>query len=152
MTNCGNPKCNHPQENHVKSICDGAIDCMCEEFIVPELAAFAAEVEVHKAKRWGLHERCKYILEKIPPSRNAGEGSFPKIYLEIWHGVKIRAKIADCTIINTKLDKELPLKDSINREKRRVKQLNPSLRTYSAKVLLHQSAIWEALMEMSAEV
>lgn len=151
MTSCGNPKCNHPLENHVKSICDGDLMCMCEKFIEPVLAAFAAEIEVHKAKRWGIYERCEYILKKIPPSRNAGEGSFPRIYKEIWHGVKIRANVADCTIINTKLDNELPLNDSINREKRRAKQLNPSLATYDGKVLKHQAAIWIALNEMAIE-
>ena len=148
MTNCGNPKCNHPEENHVKSICDGDISCMCEKFVEPVLAAFAAEIEVHKAKRWNYFDKCKYILEKIPQTRNAGEKTFYKIYIEIWYGFKIR-------VSGTSLNKEewdrLPNQDTVNREKRRVKQINPSLATYSGKVLLHQSAIFQALMEMALE-
>jgi len=149
MTLCGNPKCNHPEENHVKSICDGDITCFCEKFVEPVLAAFAVEIEVHKAKRWGYFDRCKYILEKIPQTRNAGEKTFYKIYIEIWYGFKIRVT---GTSLNTEEWKRLPNQDSINREKRRVKKLNPSLATYSPKVMMHQTAIWEALMEMSAEI
>ena len=143
---CGNPKCNHDQQNHIKSICDGAIDCMCEQFVQPVLAAFAAEVEVCKAKRWTIYDRCKYILEKIAPTRNAGEKSFSKIYNEIWYGFKIRAS---GTSLTTEEWKRLPSADTVNREKRRVKEHHPHLATYSPEVARHQSAIWLALMEMA---
>jgi len=148
LTNCGNPKCNHHEENHVKSICDGDLMCMCKKFVEPVLAAFATEIEVHKAKRWGYFDRCKYILEKIPQTRNAGEKTFYKIYIEIWYGFKIRVA---GTTLNTEDWNRLPNQDTVNREKRRVKQLYPSLATYSSKVLQHQTAIWEALMEMATE-
>ena len=123
--------------------------CFCEKFVEPVLAAFAAEVEVYKAKRWNIFDKCKYILEKIPQTRNAGEKTFAKIYNEIWFGFKIRAS---GTSLTTEEWKRMPNQDTISRERRRVKQLNPSLATYSPKVLMHQTAIWEALMEMSTEV
>lgn len=145
MSDCAN--CFHSIENHEKSICDGAIDCMCEHFEVQQLVEFAAEIEMHKKQRWTQYERCVYILEKIPQTRNAGEKTFAKIYNEIWFGFKIRAQ---GTTLTTEQFNRLPSADSINREKRRAKQLNPALATYDGKVLKHQAAIFEALMEMAA--
>ena len=146
--NCGNPKCNHPKENHEKVICDGDIFCSCEKFVEPVLAAFAAEIEVHKAKRWSIYERVEYVLDKIPPSRNAGEKTFYKIYIEIWHGFKIRA--ADTSLNKQEWDR-LPNQDTVNREKRRAKETHPLLQTYDPDVIKHQTAIWIALMEMATE-
>lgn len=154
MTKCANPNCDHDESNHKNidgtdnAICNGSIFCSCEHFEIQYLADFAAEIAVHKAKRWSIYERVEHILHTIPQTRNAGEKTFYKIYIEIWHGFKIR-------VANTSLTKEewdrLPNQDTVNREKRRVKQLNPLLATYEGKVLKHQAAIYEALMEMAIE-
>jgi len=165
MSDCAG--CFHPKENHkpvvmedgtflktdgyISHICTGDLTCRCEHYEEPYLVEFAQDIEKQKAICRTIKRRCAYILEKIPQTRNAGDGSFPKIYLEIWHGVKIRAKVADCTIINTKLDKELPLKDSINREKRRCKQWNAELKTYDPKTIKKQMAIYEAYRELAIE-
>ncbi len=153
--NCGNPKCDHPYENHIgidgtpNSICNADIFCDCGQFEEQFLHAFAAEIEVIKAKRWSIYERVEHILKTIPQTRNAGEKTFYKIYIEIWHGFKIRVK--DTSLTKEQWDR-LPNQDTINREKRRCKQLNGSLATYDGTVLKHQAAIFQALMDMSAVV
>lgn len=146
--NCGNPKCSHPEENHKGSICNGSIDCFCEKFVIPELHTFAQEVEVQKAKLKSVFDRCRFILEKIPPARNAGEKTFAKIYWEVWYGFKIRR---EGTKITTDEFKRMKHADTINRQKRMVKQKHPSLATYDPKVLYHQTALYQAIVEMAIE-
>lgn len=151
MSDCA--KCFHPRENHEEvngtpnQICTRTIDCRCEKFEVQHLVEFAAEIEKHKLERWTQFDRCKWILEEIPQTRNAGEKTFAKIYNEIWFGFKIRK---EGTSLTTEEFQRLPSADSINREKRRAKQLYPELATYSKEVLMHQTAIYNALMEMAA--
>jgi len=143
-------KCFHPENNH-GVVCSGDLMCLCEKFVPPFFVRFAQRIEKEKYERKNLRERCDFILSEIPQTRNAGEKNFPKIYLEIWHGFKIRKFAKDSTPLTTDMFEKLPIHDSINREKRRCKQWNESLRTYSPKVLMEQTAIYQALMEMAIE-
>lgn len=162
MTNCA--KCFHAKENHkpidaekpieksdggfISHICTGDISCDCQHFEEPILVDFAQEVEKFKALFAGEVKRAEFILRKIPTTRNAGDKSFPKIYKEIFHGVKIRK-------LGTNLDydtwKRMPSDDWINRAKRHAKRLNPELRTYDKKMLFEQTALYQAMMEMAIE-
>ena len=45
----------------------------------------------------------------------------------------------------------MPHDDTISRERRRVKADHPELATYNKEVLWHQTAIYQALMEMAGE-
>ena len=145
---CAN--CFHPAENH-GGICNGSLTCLCQKFIPPYLNRFAQRVEQEKAIRKSVKKRCQFILEKIPQTRNAGEKRFARIYKEIWHGVKIRKSLDKSTIVNDALWKEIPVDDYINREKRRCKQWHEELRTYSPEVVMEQTAIYQALLEMAIE-
>lgn len=144
--NCGNPRCNHPEENHKTAICNGDLTCFCEKFVQPELEKFAQEVDMFKAKFSDDIKRAKFILEKIPTTRNAGDKSFPKIYKEIWYGIKIRKAGTNLTYDTWK---QTPSDDWINRAKRHVKEDNPELRTYNPKVLFEQTALYQAMVEMA---
>ncbi len=154
MTNCSNANCDHPLENHInmdgseKCICNGSITCTCEKFEVQVLEDFAQRIEVEKAKRKSIYDRAYWLLENLEPIRNAGERTFYKVYIEIWYGFKIRKA---GTMIDTKVWERLPNQDSVNREKRRVKQKNPDMATYDKEVLMHQTAIFQALVEMAVE-
>ena len=139
--------CFHPEDNH-EVMCNASLTCLCEKFNPPYLARFAQEIDKVKNERKSIFARCKYVLEKLPPSRNAGEKTFTKIYNEIWYGFKIRK---DGTKMTTEVWKRLPNQDSINREKRRVKEIHESLRTYDTKVVNYQGTIYQALMEMAIE-
>ncbi len=144
---CAN--CFHPEHNHLSGgVCSGSITCRCPKYNPPFLFEFAQRVEQEKHIRKSIYDRCKFILEKIPPSRNAGEKSFSKIYKEIWYGFKIRK---EGTKLTTEEWKRMPHDDNINRAKRMVKKDHPELKTYSAQVLWHQSAIYQALLEMTSE-
>ena len=145
--NCAD--CFHPQYNHHDDVCTGDLTCMCPKYNPPYLAEFAQRIDEEKYKRKKIFDRVYYILDKIPQTRNAGEKTFYKIYIEIWEGFKIRKGNPQSMDSNTW--KRLPNQDTINREKRRVKQKYPELATYNNQVLYHQSAIFEALMELSAE-
>jgi len=145
---CGNPSCNHEEENH-KGICNGSFTCLCQKFIPPVLEEFAQEVEVNKAKFKTVYQRCKFILVKIPASRNAREKAFAKIYREIWYGFKIRK---EGTKITTDEWKRMEHDDTINRAKRLVKADHPNLQTYDSKVLMHQTALYQALIEIAVGV
>ena len=152
-------KCFHSVENHkpidgakasdfISHICTGALDCRCEHFEEQYLEAFAVEIAMHKQKRWTQFDKAKYILEKIPQTRNAGEKTFAKIYNEIWFGFKIRK---DGTKLTIQEWRRMPHDDTINRAKRRVKHNHPELGTYNPKVLYEQTALFQALMEMAIE-
>jgi len=164
MSNCA--RCFHPKENHVKvqnlqvsfekdpqsfssHICTGSIDCICQHFEEPVLMEFAQEVEANKANLKTKYARSKYILSKLPPTRNAGSKTFYKIYNEIWHGIKIRN---NCSMeLTPELWKRLPVSSSVNRAKRFVKADHPELKTYDPKMLFHQTALYQAIVEMAAE-
>jgi hypothetical protein len=143
---CFHPKENHPGDGH---FCNKELDCMCQKYIEPFLYEFAQRVEQEKHERKSIGKRCEYILEKIPQSRNAGEKTFYKIYIEIWHGFKIRK--GNPQVMDSDWWKRLPNQDTVNREKRRCKQWNEDLKTYDSKVVWEQTAIYQALLEMSAE-
>src|SRR3990167_6093092 len=118
-------KCKHKVEDHKDGFCNGSIGCMCSQFILPALANFMAEIQKVKETHKSIQERCKFILEKIPRLRNAGEKSFVKAYWWIWHDFKIKE--------GTKIEKHtwrtIPVADTINREKRRVKEHNEQLKS-----------------------
>ena len=121
---------------------------MCPKYIPQELYDSAQEIEKIKSETKQIYEKCKYVLEKIPPTRNATDKSFPKIYKEIWFGFKIRK---EGTKYTTDEWKRMPSDDKINREKRRVKQHHPELKTYDPKMIKHQEATFQAYMEMAIE-
>lgn len=140
-------KCFHQRSNHEgTSICNGDITCLCEKFVEPVLEKFAMEIEMQKQKLKSVYDRCKYILEKIPQTRNAGEKSFAKIYREIWYGFKIRK---DGTKLTTQEWKRMKHDDTINRQKRQVKVDHPELSTYDKEVLYHQTALYQAIVEIA---
>lgn len=141
-------KCHHANENH-GGICSGSIECFCEEFVEPVLENFAQQVEKYKAEHKGVFKRVKYILTKLPPTRNAGEKTFAKIYREIWYGFKIRK---DGTKLTTEEWKRMKHDDTINRQKRLVKAEYPDLATYDPKVLFEQTALYQAIIEQAAGV
>lgn len=148
--------CFHPKENHKnmdgtdKCICSGSITCTCDTFTPPFLQRFAQRIEQEKKERKTINRRVRYILEEIPKTRNAGEKTFAKIYKEIWHGVKIRTTIDKSTTVDMGLFKQIPHDDTINREKRRCKE-DVALQTYDPKVIMEQTAIYQALMDMAIE-
>lgn len=141
-------KCFHKKEVHHDNVCMGELSCQCSTFVEPYLFEFAQRVEEEKHIRKSIYQRCQYILENIPQTRNAGEKTFYKIFIEIWFGFKIRKD-------GMKMDKEvwdrLPNQDSISREKRRVKHDHPELGTYDKEILWHQKAIFQSLLELSYE-
>lgn len=142
--NCGT--CFHPKENH-GVVCSGSLTCLCEKFVPSELYEFAEQVEKVKIEFKSLQKRCQYILEKIPQLRNAGEKSFYKAYIWVWHDFKIKKG----TQLDTETWRHLPNQDSVNRAKRMIKHERDDLKTFNKEVLMHQTAIFCALMEMSQE-
>jgi len=149
LTRSSCAECFHNKENHYeKGVCTGDLTCRCDHYVEPFLYAFAQRVEEEKHIRKSINKRCEFILEKIPQTRNAGEKSFAKIYREIWYGFKIRKEGTKLTIEEWK---RMPHDDTINREKRRCKQWNEELQTYDVKVQWEQTAIYQALLEMSIE-
>ncbi len=142
--NCA--KCYHAKENH-GLVCNGSLTCMCQKYEPTELYEFAQQVERVKIQYKSLKERCQFILEKIPQLRNAGEKSFYKAYIWIWHDFHIKKG----TELDTNTWKHLPNQDSVNRAKRFVKHENDELKTYSKEVLMQQTAIYQALCEMVVE-
>lgn len=144
---CSN--CFHEQTNHESSICNGSITCLCEKFIPNELMEFAVKIEKAKSEIKTHYDRCKYILENIPQSRNAGSKSFYKIYNEVWHGIKIRKKLKlDFT---PEIWKRMPVSSTVNRAKRFVKQDHDELKTYKKEMIIEQTALYQAIIEMAVE-
>ena len=141
-------KCFHDKSNHKDGVCNGSLTCMCPEYVEPILFEFAQLVEKEKLERKNIKKRCQWILETIPKTRNAGEKTFYKIYIEIWYGFKIRK---EGTKLTAEEWKRLPNQDTVNREKRRCKHNDDSLKTYDPQVQEKQTIIFQALLEMSAE-
>lgn len=141
---CAN--CYHDKTVHKDGVCMGDLSCQCFNFIENELYNFAMEVEKEKLARKSIYKRCKYILEKIPQTRNAGERSFYRIFIEIWFGFKIRKGTP--MVMDDTWWKRLPNQDSISREKRRVKKDHPELGTFDPNVLEHQKIIYQACLEL----
>lgn len=158
MTDCS--KCYHPKENHkpidgalgtdfISHICTGALDCRCEHYEEPYLVEFAQDIAKVKHERKTIFDRVLYILTNIPQTRNASQKTFGKIYNEIWHGMKIRAKNSNLT---TDVWNKTASWDSINREVRRAKREQPTLATYDHKVIEKHAIIFQAYMELAAHV
>jgi hypothetical protein len=141
-------KCFHEKNNHEGVVCSGALDCMCQEYVAPVLVEFAQEIEMQKERLKTIYDKCLYLLKKIPQSRNAGEKTFYKIFIEVWYGQKIRKEGSTLTTAEWK---RLPNQDTVNREKRRVKQIHPEYATYDPKLISHQTALWQAFMERAIE-
>ena len=145
-TSCAD--CFHAESNHKDGVCNGSLTCMCPKYNPPFLFDFAQRVEEEKHIRKSIYKRVQYILEQIPTTRNAGEKTFYKIYIEIWYGFKIRK---EGTTLSTEEWKRLPNQDTVSRERRRVKEDHEELKTYDKQVLFHQTAIYQALLEISTE-
>lgn len=96
-----------------------------------------------------IYQRCYFILKKIPKTANAGEKVFAKIYREIWYGFKIRK---EGTRLTTTEWKRMPHDDTINRQKRMVKYDHPDVATYESKMQIHQTALFQAIIEQAAGV
>lgn len=123
----------------------GDLTCKCEKFVPNELYQFAMEIESAKNKIKDIKRRCQIILEKIPQSRNAGEKTFYKVYIEFWHGFKIRK--GSSTSLNTDMWKILPNQDTVSRAKRLVKQHNDDLKTYDPEMIKRQEVMYQAVLE-----
>ena len=139
-------KCRHKIEDHKEGFCNGSINCMCSQFVLPALANLMAIIESVKQEYKKDRPRCKYLLEHIPPLRNAGEKSFHKAYMWIWNDLKITNK--NPPKLDLKTWQSLPNFETIGRAKRFVKQHNPELRTYDPLTKFHQSGVYQALLEM----
>jgi len=162
LTNCA--KCSHPKENHKKvevpvgefqqndsyisHICTGDLYCRCEHYEEPYLVEFAQDIEKVKHESKYIYERTVYILTNIPQTRNASQKTFGKIYNEIWHGMKIRKYYSNLT---TDIWDRSKASDTINREVRRAKSENPTLKTYDPKVIRKHQVIYQAMMELAVE-
>lgn len=142
-------KCKHKVEDHEDGFCNGSIGCMCSQYILPALANLLSIIEQVKKEFKKISQRCRWMLEHIPPLRNAGEKSFWKAYIWIWHGFKITDKNPP------KLDyqtwKQLPNADTCNRAKRKVKQHNDELKTYDPITKFHQGGLYQAFMEIAMD-
>jgi len=79
--------------------------------------------------------------------RNAGSKSFYRVYCEIWYGVKIRKELG----ITSKQWKVMPVSSTVNRAKRFVKEDHPQLQTFSSEMLIEQTALYQAIVEMAVE-
>lgn len=125
--------------------------CRCDHYNPPYLYEFAHRVEEEKHKRRGIFPRIKWMLEEIPPMRNAGEKAFYKIYIEMWYGVKIRKNTG--IVLTTDVWDRIPNQDTVSREHRRVtdSKHHPELGSYDKEVEWHKTAIFQALLEMSVE-
>lgn len=142
--------CFHQESNHLSGgVCSGSITCQCPKYNPPFLFEFAQRVEEEKHVRKSLYKRVEWLLERLPTLRNAGEKSFYKVFIEVWYGVKIR-KSSGLTLTKDVWDR-IPNAETVGRERRRVKADHPELATYDKEVLWHQTAIFQALLEMSAE-
>lgn len=143
-------ECTHKKDRHLApGVCNGSILCQCQGFVEPVLSQFFMEIEKAKMELRTMEKRCEFILEKIPQTRNAGEKSFYKVYIEIWHGFKIRK--GRPSFLDTDTWKNLPNQDTINRAKRKCKQFHEELRTYDADVLERQATLYQAVMEWAKE-
>ena len=141
--------CFHSKESHHDGVCMGDLTCQCPKFVEPFLFEFAQRVEQEKLKRKSINKRVKWILTELPTTRNAGEKTFYKIFIEIWYGVKMR-KNSGTTMTKEVWDR-LPNQDTVSREHRRVAHDNPELASYDKEVIWQKTAIFQALLEMSAE-
>ena len=141
--------CFHSKESHHDGVCMGDLTCQCPKFVEPFLFEFAQRVEQEKHTRKSITKRVKWMLEELPTTRNAGEKTFYKIFIEVWYGVKMR-KNSGTTMTKEVWDR-LPNQDAVSREKRRVKQNNPELASYDKEVIQQKTAIYQALLEMSYE-
>jgi len=140
MTLCGNPRCNHIQENHEKSICDGTIDCMCEKFVVP-ISDFINTINATIVHFKGVEKKVEYILEKIPNLRNSGSKSFPRAYKKLVYNINQNEPIP------RGLWKTIPADDTITRAKRHVQQHNPDLVKFDINVIRRDVAIQQGILE-----
>lgn len=142
--------CNHKKESHISAgVCSGSVSCQCKGFVEPILSKFFMEIEKAKNELRAIEKRCGFILEKIPKTRNAGEKTFYKIYIEIWHGFKIRK--GSPSVLDTDTWKSLPNQDTINRGKRKCKQFHEELRTYNPEMMERQATLYQAVMEWAGE-
>lgn len=141
--------CGHRKDVHHSGVCNGDLSCLCSDFIEPLFDMFKQKVEAFKIKFKNIKKRCEFILTEIPQTRNAGEKTFYKIYIEIYHGFKIRKGTPQ--VLDTETWKRLPNQDTVNRAKRSVKQFNEELKTYSPKTIIEQNVIFEAMLEMIKE-
>lgn len=144
---CAN--CFHSKEQHHDGVCMGDLSCQCFNYIEPTLFQFAQEIEEAKHKFKSIEKRCKFILERIPQTRNAGEKTFVKIYNEIWYGFKIRK--GSPQVLDADTWKRLPVADTINRAKRLVKHNNEDLKTYSPEMQHKQEVMYQAILEVVAD-
>lgn len=145
---CGH--CYHDKSSHHDGVCMGDLSCHCFTFVENELYNLALEVEKAKLTIKSIEKRCKFLLEKIPQLRNAGEKSFYKVFIEFWYGFKIRK--GEPSKMDTDTWKRLPNQDTVNRAKRKVKQHNDDLKTYDPETLRKQEVMFQAITEWVSDV
>lgn len=144
--------CFHSEENHSSGgVCSGSITCMCSKYNPPFMFEFAHRVEQEKHIRKSIYKRVEWLLDELPTIRNSGEKTFYRLFIELWYGVKIR-KYTGLTLTKDVWDR-IPNQDSVSRERRRVtdEKHRPELGSYDKEVVWHKTAIFQALMEISAE-
>ena len=134
-------KCFHPKDNHKEGhFCTGSIDCMCQHYEVP-VSEFVNEINRSLTTMKKCQDRVKFILEKIPNLRNAGEKKFARAYRRLVYGLNQNDPIPRGLWL------QIPHDDTINRAKRRVQQLNPSLAKDDHRAITMAGATQEGIME-----
>ncbi len=136
---CAN--CFHEFINHKEgSFCTETLSCMCQHYETP-MSEFINEInkslELHKT----IEKKVKFILEKIPNLRNAGEKSFSQAYRRIVFGLNKNDPIP------RGLWKHMPHDDSINRARRKVVQHNPDLGKTDHKAITMAGATQQGILE-----
>ncbi len=138
-------KCFHPLENHKEGhFCTAALDCMCQHYEV-SVSEFVNEINRSLSTMKKCKEKVKFILEKIPNLRNAGEKKFARAYRKLVYGLNQNDPIPRGVWL------QIPHDDTINRAKRSIQQNNPDLAKDNHKAIVMagatQAGILEALYE-----
>ena len=137
MSNCAS--CYHPKENH-KGICNGSLTCLCQNY-EPEISEFVGEINRSLQRMRTTIARVKYIHEKIPNLRNAGDKSFPKAYKKLVYNLNQNDPIP------RGLWKEMPSDDDMNRAKRRVREKYPHLAKFDHHSIVMAGATQQGILE-----
>ncbi len=134
-------KCFHPQDNHDEGhFCTGSFSCMCQHYEVP-VSEFINEIEKSLTTMKTCKNKVKFILQKIPNLRNAGEKKFARAYRNLVYGLKQNDPIPRGLWL------QIPHDDTINRAKRNIQQFNPELAKNDHKSITMAGATQQGILE-----
>jgi len=135
--NCYHDKDPYHKEGH---FCTADLTCTCDHYVA-EISEFLNQINAAMASMKTTKSRTKYILQKIPNLRNAGEKSFRTAFKRIVFGLKQNDPIP------RGMNKKIPHDDTINRAKRNIQQFNPKLRAYNEKAIIMKGAAQAGILE-----